>query len=31
MQLRDIDQRLGDLDVPDGPPELRDRAPACRS
>ncbi len=29
--LRDIDQRLGDLDVPDGPAELRDRAPACRS
>ncbi len=29
--LRDIDRRLGDLDVPDGPPELRERAPACRS
>ena len=29
--LRDIDRRLGDLDVPAGPPELRERAPACRS
>jgi len=29
--LRDIEQRLGDLEAPDGPPELQERAPACRS
>ncbi len=29
--LRDIDRRLGDLTVPDGPPELQEQAPACRS
>ncbi len=29
--LRDIDRRLGDLDVPAAPPELRRSAPACRS
>jgi hypothetical protein len=29
--LRDIDRRLGDLDVPAAPPDLRRSAPACRS
>jgi hypothetical protein len=29
--LRDIDRRLGDLDVPAAPRELRRSAPACRS
>ncbi len=29
--LRDVDRRLGSLDVPDAPRELEERAPACRS